>query len=172
MSILRAIKTLIGLDWEKILAQYSLGALIFEVGLLPFWFFSTGSVYFQIRSLLGCNSLFCYKLAMLISLIPSTLLSAKLSALSRSYLFPTGYNIIDDESIVTPVGLSNSRTLRVYIFAVALSVSSVSVLNKAFPNSKYTYFTRTLKPRVKNRIRNMKFKVKKKVSNIHKKFKS
>lgn len=87
MSLLRSIRTLTGLDWEAILGQYSFGALLFEISLVPFWFFSTGSIYFQVRALLGCNSYFCYKLAMLLSLIPSTLFSAKISALSRSYYF-------------------------------------------------------------------------------------
>lgn len=173
MSLLRAIKTLTALDWEKILGQYSFGALLFEIGLIPFWFFSTGSIYLQVRTLLGCNYYVCYKFAMLISLIPSTLISAKFSALARSYLFPDGYHIIEqEENVVTSVALLENRTLRVYVFAILLGISGISLANKAFPNNKYTYFTRTLRPRTKHKIRNLKFKLKKKFNNIFRKSQS
>lgn len=42
-------------------------------------------------------------------------------------------------------------------------------MNKSFPNNKYTYLTTTLKPRTKNKLRNLKFKFKKKLNKIRKK---
>jgi hypothetical protein len=127
-------------------------------------------MYFQIRGLLGCNNILCYKFALLLSLVPSTTLSAILSAWSRKYLFPNGYKIVDQTKIEPTENFSklDIRTLRVCVFSLFCTTTVIYGFTKIRPESNLAYKARTIKPRIKHKIRNFKFKNKKKSKKLHK----
>lgn len=173
MSILKILKNLINIDWPQILNQYSGGALLIEILILPIWFYTTGLSYFNLKRLLQCNSLICYKISLLFSLIPSSILGGFLSGCSRKYLFKNGYKITTISVDQTPKPFYvNNRTLIVCLFALSItSITSISVkyvVCKTKPNSRFAYNIKTFKPRLRNKIQNLKRKLKTRTKRVKK----
>jgi hypothetical protein len=171
VSLFRSIRDLIKIDWNTVLGQYSPGALIVELLILPFWFYLTGLSYVNVKALLGCNSLICYKISLLFSIIPSSIISGVLSSISRTYLFKDGYNITTvPVKTVSKKAWVNQRVLVVGLFALSVSSVAVYTVCKVRPNSSFAYRVKTFKPRVKHKLNYVKMKLQRRKQSLTSRF--
>ena len=152
----------------KWLQSYSLGAFLFELGLIPCWIFGVGQTYFYLKSIFHCTNITCFKFCLASAVIPSSLICGYMSGLSQKYLFPTGYSIKESPIIIAETAnvYKYTKAIGLFITVGSLTFKMLLILN---PDSNAAYFIRTLRPRIKNVKRNWAHKVKNKYQKVKEK---